>query len=69
MQTMVTLDDKLVDELREGLGIEETGVLIERALIEMRQRLAGKRLAALGGSDPEARAAPRRRPPDFLNPD
>jgi hypothetical protein len=69
MRTTVTLDDKIVADLREGLGIEETSVLIRRALVEMRQRLAADRLIALGGSDPDAKAAPRRRPPDFINPD
>ena len=39
MRTTVTLDDKMVEDLREGLGIEETSVLIRRALVEMRQRL------------------------------
>jgi hypothetical protein len=67
MRTTVTLDDKIVEDLREGLGIPETGVLVRRALAEMRQRLAGERLIALGGSDPDAKAAPRRRPPNFLN--
>lgn len=69
MRTTVNLDDKIIEDLREGLGIEETSVLIRRALVEMRQRLAADRLIALGGSDPDAKAAPRRRPPDFFNPD
>ena len=69
MRTTVTLDDELIADLREGLGIEETSALVRRALIEMRQRLAAERLIALGGSDPHAWAAPRRRPPHFLNPD
>ena len=69
MRTTITLDDQLVADLRAGLGIEETSSLVRRALIEMRQRLAAERLIALGGSDPDAKAAPRRRPPDFVNPD
>jgi hypothetical protein len=69
MRTTVTLDEDVIEELREGLGIPETGVLIRRALVEMRQRLAADRLIALGGSDPDAWAAPRRRPPEFRNPD
>lgn len=69
MRTTVTLDDDVVEALKEGLDIPETGVLIRRALVEMRQRLAADRLAALAGSDPNAWAAPRRRPPDFVNPD
>ncbi|RHW18075.1 type II toxin-antitoxin system VapB family antitoxin [Sphingomonas gilva] len=69
MRTTVTLDDELVANLREGLGIQETSALVRRALVEMRQRLAAERLIALGGSDPDAKAAPRRRPPRFVNPD
>ena len=69
MRTTVTLDDDIVEDLREGLGISETSVLIRRALTEMRQRLAADRLISLGGSDPDAWAAPRRRPPGFRNPD
>jgi Arc/MetJ family transcription regulator len=69
MRTTVTIDDELLADLREGLGIQETSALVRRALVEMRQRLAAERLIALGGSDPEATAAPRRRPPRFVHPD
>jgi hypothetical protein len=69
MRTTITIDDKLVHDLREGYGIEVTSALVRQALIEMRQRLAADRLIALGGSDPHAKAAPRRRPPRFVNPD
>ena len=62
MRTTVTLDDELIAELREGLGIEEASALVRRALVEMRQGLALQRLIALGGSDPDAKTAPRRRP-------
>ena len=68
MRTTITLDDELLADLREGYGINETSALVRRALVEMRQRLAAERLIALGGSDPRARAAPRRRPPRFVNP-
>lgn len=69
MRTTVTLEDDVLADLREGYGIEETGVLVRRAMREMRARLAAERLIALGGSDPDAWAAPRRRPPRFINPD
>ena len=69
MRTTITLDDELLDDLRDGLGIAETSVLVRRALVEMRQRLAAERIIALGGSDPDAKAAPRRRPPRFINTD
>jgi Arc/MetJ family transcription regulator len=69
MRTTINLDDEILEDLREGYGIPETNKLVRRALIEMRQRLAAERLIALGGSDPDASAAPRRRPPRFVNPD
>jgi Arc/MetJ family transcription regulator len=69
MRTTITIDDKLVQDLREGYGIEVTGALVRQALVEMRQRLAADRLIALGGSDPDAKAAPRRRPPRFVHAD
>jgi len=69
MRTTVTLDDETIEELRDGYGIESTNVLVRRALLEMRQRLAAERILALGGSDPDAWAPPRRRPPEFRNTD
>ncbi len=69
MRTTITLDDELIDDLREATGIKETSALVRQALIEMRQREAGRRLAALGGSIPNLTAPPRRRPPRFINPD
>ena len=68
MRTTVTIDDELLADLREGLGIQETSTLVRRALVEMRQRLAAERVIALGGSDPDATAAPRRRPPQVRSP-
>lgn len=50
-------------------GVKERSVLIQRALKELVEREAGHRMAALGGTDPFATAAPRRRPPYFLNPE
>lgn len=69
MRTTITLDDDLIAGLRESTGIKETSAIVRQALIEMRQRIAAQRLAALGGSLPDLKAAPRRRPPTFRNPD
>ena len=54
MRTTVTLDKAIVDDLLEATGINGTGELIRRALLEMRQREAARILIALGGSDPDA---------------
>jgi hypothetical protein len=69
MRTTITLDDDIVADLRESTGIQETGALVRRALLEMRQREAGRRLAALKGSMPDFGKVPvpRRRPPNFTN--
>ena len=69
MRTTITLDDEIVESLRESTGIRETSALVREALLEMRQREAGRRLAALGGTMPDLKAPPRRRPPRFINPD
>lgn len=69
MRTTITIDDEIVEQLRESTGIRETSALVRQALIEMRQRIAAQRIAALGGSLPNLKAPPRRRPPKFRNPD
>ena len=69
MRTTVTLDDKMIEVLRESTGIRETSALVRQALLEMRQRVAAERLAALGGTMPELKVPSRRRPPEFLNPE
>lgn len=69
MRTTVTLEDKIVEDLREATGIRETSALVRQALLEMRQRMAARRLAALGGTMPHLNAPPRRRPPNFRNPE
>jgi hypothetical protein len=67
MRTTVNLDDKIVEDLREATGIRETSALVKQALLEMRQRVAARRLAALGGTMPNLKTPPRRRPPNFVN--
>ncbi len=69
MRTTITLDDEIVASLRESTGIQETSALVRKALLEMRQREAGRKLASLKGSMPDFGAVPvpRRRPPDFTN--
>jgi Arc/MetJ family transcription regulator len=68
MRTTITLDDDLVNSLREYTGITETSSLVRLALVEMRQREAARRLAALAGTMPDLKAPPRRRPARFQNP-
>ena len=61
MRTTVTIDDDLMTKAQEITGIEEKSALLNEALRRMIQREAAMRLARLGGRDPNATAAPRRR--------
>ena len=62
MRTTVALNDELLAKAEAYTGIKEKSRLIDEALKSLVQREAARRLAALGGSDPDAWAAPRRRP-------
>lgn len=61
MRTTVTLDDELMERAAEVTGIEGRSALLDRALRDLIAREAAHRLVLLGGSDPNAAAAPRRR--------
>lgn len=64
MRTTVTLDDDLLARAEELTGIRERSALIREA-VELLVRIeSGRQLAALGGSDPGAEAAPRSRTRD-----
>ena len=69
MRTTVTLDEELLAKAAEYTGISERSALLREALQALVSREAARRMIALGGSDPTAWAAPRRRPPYFLNPE
>ena len=61
MRTTVTLDDDLLKDAEELTGIKERGPLLNLALKRLIHSEASRRLALLGGSEPDAEAPPRRR--------
>lgn len=61
MRTTVTLDDDVIAQAAELTGRAETSVLVRMGLEALVERESARRLALLGGSDPQAKAAPRRR--------
>jgi Arc/MetJ family transcription regulator len=63
MRTTVSLDDELLADAHEYTGIKERSALVNEALRALVQREAARRLARLGGSQPELKPIPRRRPP------
>lgn len=61
MRTTVTLDDALVEKAMELTSISEKSALVREGLKALIRIESARRLAALGGTDPDASAAPRRR--------
>jgi len=61
MRTTIALDDELVAKAQNFTGVQEKSTLVHEALKALIARESGRRLALLGGSDPKATAAPRRR--------
>jgi len=55
------LDDSLMERAKSLTGTKETAALVRQALETLVRVESGKRLIALGGTMPEAEAAPRRR--------
>jgi Arc/MetJ family transcription regulator len=62
MRTTVNLDDELVARAGQLCGIRERSALLREALTALIERESARRLAKLGGSEPRAKAPPRRRP-------
>jgi Arc/MetJ family transcription regulator len=61
MRTTIVLDDALLADAQAFTGIEEKSALVRLALKRLVESEAARRLALMGGSDPDATAAPRRR--------
>lgn len=60
MRTTIALDDELLAEAEEYTGIREKSALIRAALRALVEREAARRLARLGGSEPDLVPIPRR---------
>lgn len=61
MRTTLTLDDELLADAAELTGITEKSALVRAALKALIEREAARRLARLGGSEPDLQPIPRRR--------
>lgn len=61
MRTTIVLDDQLIAKARDYTGIEEKSALVREALKALIEREAARRLARLGGTEPQVEAPPRRR--------
>jgi Arc/MetJ family transcription regulator len=61
MRTTLIIDDGLLQRAREATGLQEKTALVKAGLEALIAREAGKRLAALGGTEPKLNEIPRRR--------
>jgi len=60
MRTTVALDDDLLAKAQALTGVSEKTALLREALRALIQRESAKRLALLGGSEPQLDYVPRR---------
>jgi len=61
MRTTVTLDETLLSRAQLLSGVQERSALLKEALGALIQRESARRLARLGGSEPQLETVPRRR--------
>ncbi len=61
MRTTLALDDDLVAEAQRLTGTREKTALVRAALRALIERESARRLARLGGTEPDLTVAPRRR--------
>ena len=60
MRTTLALDDDLLNKAQALTGVSEKTALVREALRALIQRESAKRLAQLGGAEPQLVAPPRR---------
>lgn len=57
----MNIDDAILDEAARLTGVKEKTALVRMGLEALIARCSAQRLAALGGTEPQARDTPRRR--------
>ncbi len=62
VRTSVALDDELLAKAQAFTGLKEKSALIREALKALIERESARRLARMGGSEPDLANVPRRRP-------
>lgn len=60
MRTTLNLDDDLLEQAQRLTGLTEKTALVRAALEALIERESARRLARLGGSEPDLGAIPRR---------
>lgn len=60
MRTTLNIDDQLLDEARRLTGMTEKSALVREGLRALIERESARRLARLGGSEPQVEPVARR---------
>ena len=60
MRTTLALDDDLLAKAQAFTGLQEKSALVREALKALIERESARRLALLGGTEPQVNAVPRR---------
>ena len=60
MRTTLNIDDQLLDEAQRITGVVEKATLVREGLRALIERESARRLARLGGSEPQLEPVPRR---------
>jgi Arc/MetJ family transcription regulator len=61
MRTTVNIDSELLEEAKRLTGVKEKATLLREGLKALIERESARRLAALGGSEPQLKTPRRRR--------
>jgi Arc/MetJ family transcription regulator len=61
MRITVSIDDELFANAQRFAGVVEESAVVRTALTAFVERETGRRLAEIGGTDPDAKAPTRRR--------
>ena len=61
MRTTLNIDDQLLNEAQRITGMTEKAALVREGLRALIERESARRLAQLGGSEPQLTTVPRRR--------
>ena len=64
MRTTLNLDDSLLEKAGRMTGVKEKAALVREGLKALVERESARRLARLGGTEPELDAVPRRQVSD-----
>ena len=60
MRTTIVLDDELLQKVQALTDVQEKSALVKEALKALIERESAKRLANLGGTEPQLETIPRR---------